>query len=887
MLRRIALAAALGLYAASAHAQYIDGLPAATSVSPSDFVPVTQGSQSLTGGTLIPGSGVTRRATVSQLPLLPLAGGTMAGALHMGANLLDGSNVNFSGGALNGVALGSTTPAAGAFTSLGATGAATLSGGGTLSGTFSGGTFSGPTLSGIVAGTPLFSGDLSLTGAGTGLSVTNNATVGGALGVTGAATVGSLMGSISGANVTATGAPTALTTAQFAAQQGVLLDAFHVAGDADDTASLTRAVAAGVPILLGPRTYTINNFSTGNVANFTLIGVPGKSIIQRTSASGSQFFDIAAATVFIDGVTFDMNSANVTANQWGVYLDRGGQKVTVTHCIFENNSGTVGDGFSLLSTGPAAGGSFNFSDNEVSGNTNAGARFGSVSHGVVSRNYVHDNGAVGISVTAYQTASSTNYATDVIVSDNRVARQVLGIIVGGWPSPFVFGSPPVVSVKVTGNELLDNATYGISGGGDYLDVSGNQVSQSAPGVSVFGGIDLLARYSKVSDNVVALSGSSWGIDVGGSVQMTVQGNHIAATSGIALNAGGNQNSLVSNNHLILSATAAGINVANVESSGAAGGTFPTLSSGSAYNGNTIDLGGPSDLGIVVQDNAGAGTGASANLIIGNHFIPCPTCSASQAITWNGPQAAVRISGNDWGGTNVKYLDPNGSGDDVFDLVYFGGTLAGVSSTTTIRSIVPRNVENYSSGQSILYVNPTSPGSGYTSATTLTANGSTGGSGWVGVPMIWQGQIIGVETTAVGSGYTGTVTVTASDSGGGSGAVLVAGLNPRLPITGEIKYQGATTTVLQKSGGAIGLNVGGPLQISNQVAVALQAGANGSGLSWDVASYTLPTFAVGSLPACNGTSNGARVNVTGSTTGKWQAQCNGASWLWPDGTAVSG
>jgi hypothetical protein len=694
-------------------------------------------------------------------------------------------------------------------------------------------------------------------------------------------------GNLTNGTVIPTGATIAQTLGTLTAQQGVLLDAFRSASDPDDTLSMSRAVAANVAIILGPKTYTINNYvMSGTPTNFVLRGTPGKSIIQRTSASGSHFFYVTATNVVIDGVTFDSNKASVTANQWGVYLGVGGQNALVSHCVFKNNSGTVGDGFALVSTGPAAGGSFNFSDNEVTGNTGQGARFGSVAHGVVSRNYAHDNTAVGISVGSFLTASSTNYATDIIVSDNRVARSVLGIVAGGWPAPFVFAFPSAVSVKVSGNQLLDNSTYGIAGGGDYLDISDNMVSQSAPGVTVFGGIDGLARYSSVHGNVVTLSGSPWGIDYGGSVQMTITSNHVTMTSGIAINAGGNQNSHVTNNHLILSSTATGINVYNVDGSGAANGTFPTLSSGSVYADNTIDLGGPSNSGIVIADNAGAGTGASPNSVTGNHFNICGTCSASQGVVWNGPPTAVQIKGNDWGGSTLVYRDVNGSGDVVFDPVYLGGTISGISSTTAIRSINLRTTENFSNGQSILYVNPTSTGSGYTSATTLAANGTTGGSGWAGTANIWQGQIIGVHTTAVGSGYTGTITVAATDSGGGTGAVFAVGSFPRLPITAEMKYQANATTVLKIVGGGTSLNIPAPLQLSSQVAVYLAANANGNGLSWDVVNYTLPTFAIGSMPTCNATSSGAQINVTGSVSGKWQARCDATNWVAPDGVTIN-
>src|ERR1017187_4781775 len=69
----------------------------------------------------------------------------------------------------------------------------------------------------------------------------------------------------SGATVTRTPAPAGITLAKQASLAGVLVDRFKESGDTDDTASFTRAVAKGVPILLGARTYAVNNFSTGAV----------------------------------------------------------------------------------------------------------------------------------------------------------------------------------------------------------------------------------------------------------------------------------------------------------------------------------------------------------------------------------------------------------------------------------------------------------------------------------------------------------------------------------------------------------------------------------------------------------------------------------------------
>lgn len=166
-MKRIAPFLGLLLLALPARAQYLDGLPPAVSVSSSDIIPICQGGTAGHAGTC-----TTRKATASQLQLgsltnmsidlgtgtLTAAGATINGALtassinfsgplHMGTNLIDGSNAGFTGGTLTGL-----TYAGGAFSGT-FTGSPTFSGtpvfanGGSLAGTFSG----TPTFSGAVA----------------------------------------------------------------------------------------------------------------------------------------------------------------------------------------------------------------------------------------------------------------------------------------------------------------------------------------------------------------------------------------------------------------------------------------------------------------------------------------------------------------------------------------------------------------------------------------------------------------------------------------------------------------------------------------------------------------------------------------------------------------
>jgi hypothetical protein len=77
-------------------------------------------------------------AQLGPIPGLPLSGGTLTGALHLGTNVLDGSAIAFTGGTLNGVAIGGTTPSTVAGTTGNFTGLLTLTGGASIQGNVTG-----------------------------------------------------------------------------------------------------------------------------------------------------------------------------------------------------------------------------------------------------------------------------------------------------------------------------------------------------------------------------------------------------------------------------------------------------------------------------------------------------------------------------------------------------------------------------------------------------------------------------------------------------------------------------------------------------------------------------------------------------------------------------
>lgn len=668
---------------------------------------------------------------------------------------------------------------------------------------------------------------------------------------------------------------------------GTPIEAYHQAGDADDTAALTRAVAAGGAILCGPRTYTINNFSTGAVANFILRGVKG-CVIQRTSASGSNFFTVSATNVIIDGVTFDSNKASVSANQWGVLLPQGGQTISISNSVFKNNSGSLGSCLALLSTGPAAGGSFVLRNNEITGCTFDPLFLASVSNGDVEGNYVHDNSTSGAFVLSNGAASGSNYATNILIRGNRFLKNTgAGLTMGSFAPPYVYGIPAATWLTVTGNLFQDNGAYQIGlTNADHVSIIGNQISQSSSGVSTSGGIDCNARYSLIEANDLSFPSAAFGIDCGGALEPTIRNNNVnMGNGGAAIDVGGVQNGQVLNNHVSVAGNGKAVVIFDMETDGA-NNPFPQHTSNVTVQNNDIILDGTTALGVLTEDDAGATAGALPVRVLGNRFIGIHSATASQDVMYFSDGPGIVVQGNTHNGVSGVAVVLNGSTDYVFETVY--DFVQGDSTAGSVRSLISSFVNTYNSATHILWVLPTAGGSGYTNATTLSANG---GCTWAGTPLISGGVIVGVRTTANGNSCSAGTTITATDSGGGSGATFSVGVAPRLPAGKVIQYRASATNgnVVQTSGGAVSINgTPGPIPVANGYFLTLQA--NSTGLVWQViANPSLSSFTVATLPTCNASYVKSTVLVTdasaptynGTLTGGGgsvvTAICDGVNW----------
>ncbi len=548
-------------------------------------------------------------------------------------------------------------------------------------------------------------------------------------------------------------------------------EAFGAVGDGmtDDTAALTRAVASGRPVRLGPRTYTTRGQWTVS-GRATLIGVPGQTVLRRLSGFGpaaGAFVNIDGEAFTALGVTFD--AGNVFGDSWGVLATPRCTETLFDACVFQGATGpTLGSGLVIqardgLSGSPSRHRVLNC---EARNNQVHGIWVQAASGALVQGCRAHGNGAYGICL------DFNDPAFQQTVRHGRVLgceawNNSRGISVGNYnetnaePPRWGNANPDAVGVVVAGNACHNNSAYGIAAAGQGLSVSDNALSANGDGLL------LNAAQSRVVGNVIQ-GPSYFGIDAGGCIDCDVSGNLVSGCS-VGINPGGSRGMRVADNQLL--GNVWGITAYNVETDGR-GQNFGIACQGLTIEGNRIALRDASGGGVYLLD---APQGIA---VLRNAFFGAASSSPSQALWAHTDALAVRD--NTWNNQARLICNPvevsGGSGGPAngnIQQVQVPDALDGAMLT-----FAPRGVQSIvgthqaaMAGQ-VAFVRMQNGGRGYSWANVSVAGA---GSGAQAVAHVRDGAVLGIALLNGGSGYGAGATVTITGDGQGATATATVGL----------------------------------------------------------------------------------------------------------------
>jgi Right handed beta helix region len=560
----------------------------------------------------------------------------------------------------------------------------------------------------------------------------------------------------------------ATTSRSFAAllADAVSIEDFGAAGNGttNDSAAFLAAIAAGVPIRLGPKTYIVDGpIMFTSATCLSIVGVPGQTVLRRlTQGTGSAWIVMTAPLIHVSGVIFDSNTS-LTGGSNGVSIAASCLRSTFERCAFTN--AVSGAGLLFSTSDPA------FARHAVIGCEAYGNMTGvscvAADGLTVSACHLHDNTVAGLYVD-YVDPNHVIKSRLATIVGNQCWNNQIGIVVGDYATSYV--TPPVITNEtadaflclIASNICHDNTEYGIVAQGYNLLVHGNVVYNNGGTNPNNGGILANAWASSVTGNVVS-NHAGFGIDAG-AANFTMIADNLVTTSRIAINAGGAQEPRITGNS-IAAASYYGIVIYNNETN-AGGSAIGVASVNCSITENVIDIttGGSGILLIdgpqnvyVARNNfiaPAANTGLCLLPLTNTATIEGNTINGSPSVSIENPY--VPGNGNFSGLTSLLYLD-------AIDAV---SITAGSAAIQSIRSLNANNYDVY-----VTFVTLTAGGSGYTSAPTVSFSGG-GGSGASATAFITNGAVIGFRMVSLGSGYSSAPTVTLS-GGGGSGAAAIA------------------------------------------------------------------------------------------------------------------
>jgi hypothetical protein len=588
------------------------------------------------------------------------------------------------------------------------------------------------------------------------------------------------------ANVASTPAPRRIADL-FA--DAVSIESFGAAGDGvtDDTSAFVLALASGMPLILGGRTYIINGLLSAAAA-VAMVGVHGATILRRTQANGvGCWISFAGASCAVDGVIFDAGGlagddapcVQVTA----ACLAAGFDGCEFLHC----GGATQGTGL-LLNCGSGA--HHTVRECLVQGNALHAIAASGTGLVTILDTRCQGNGGSGIWVGA---------GVGVHLGGNVCSGNQNGISIGTWSA----GGPPATgnsSCVVNGNVCSGNAQWGLAIAAFGAAVVDNVVQ--ANGTPAFGGGMLLrVAMSRVAGNIV--EAGAVGLDCRGSSASLLADNHVSS-AGVGILAGGCANVRIGENFLVENGWA--VSISGIEPSVSATPTG-VIDVDQNWIGFSAALGG----GVFVQD------GAPSVAVCGNSINGWGSALASQAMWLHTATAIVRC--NDWNNTaqfQVAASEVNGQSalvlPEVADDVLVTNAPPGVSAVLTQHQVDTL-------GQ-VTFLQVTAGGSGYTTAS-VTITGA--GHGAAAQAVVADGSVVWLVVTNPGSGYGAigaSVQVAIQGDGEGAAAVgfvglpVMAGRRLRLTCNCAVRLvQGGSMPVLQNwTGYDMGLPAGGSVEL---------------------------------------------------------------------------
>jgi hypothetical protein len=649
-------------------------------------------------------------------------------------------------------------------------------------------------------------------------------------------------------------------------------------GTTNDSAAFQAAIAAGLPIRLGPKTYIVNGpLSLTSATCLTFIGVPGQTTLRRlTQGGGSSWITLTASLVHVEGVIFDAN-ASLKGSGNGVTIAATCVRSSFEHCAFTNAASGNGLMFSVSDPVFARHAVIGC---EAYGNSN-GISCAAADGLTVSACHLHDNTTAGIYVDYVDPNHVIKTRLATIVG-NQCWNNEVGIVVGDYATSYAI--PASINNEtadafvclIASNICHDNTEYGIVSQGYNILVHGNIVYNNGGSNLNNGGILANSWASSVTNNIVT-GHQGFGIDAGAANFITIAGN-LVTTSRIGINAGGAQEPRITGNSLFNTSYYAIVIYNNETNAGGSPIGVPSVNVSITENLIDMPLNGG---GILLID------GPQKVHVARNNFITAAGGDVTLALL---PLTnTVTIEGNLLNGSpSTFFANPlvAGSGNFIgLNSLLFPDIVDAVSiqsNTGPVQSIHSLNARNYA--EYVTFITLATGGSGYTSAPTVSFSGG-GGSGATATAFITNGTVIGFRMISLGSGYTSPPMVTLS-GGAGSGATATAFIG--IPVSANRRLRVFCAVPVQWA--VAGTN---PSQITGS-GVAITTPANseidwvGLNAGWYASRYQqtdyLQAGSDGSLTLTN-LSGDVRIHPSGSGAVRWvnDSQATGCTTMVGSGT----